>query len=80
MTESSNIEKRLADLERRHDRTRELLVSFISIVVAMTVITALNWERGLGWIAMLELVVAYVVLNFVMRWSLDRQSMFTRNR
>jgi len=28
MTESSNLEKRLSNLERRHDKTREWLIGF----------------------------------------------------
>jgi hypothetical protein len=72
MTENSDLEKRLADLERSHGKTREWLIGFVSIAVAMAVVVLLNWERAPGWEAALELVVGYFVIRYVTRWALER--------
>ncbi len=72
MTESSNLEKRLSDLERRHDKTREWLIGFVSIAVAASVVVLLNTERASIWARTLELVVAYFVIRYVTRWVLER--------
>jgi hypothetical protein len=37
MTENPNLEQRLADLERRHDRTRALLVDALSATVIVSI-------------------------------------------
>ena len=72
MTENSDLEKRLSDLERRHDKTRAWLIGFVSIAVALSVVVLLNPDRPPGWVHALELVVAYFVIRFVTRWVLER--------
>jgi len=71
MTENSNLEKRLSNLERRHDKTREWLIGFVSIAVAASVVVLLNSEHTAIWALTLELVVAYFVIRYVTRWVLE---------
>jgi hypothetical protein len=78
MTENSDLDKRLSDLERRHNKTREWLIDFISIVVAMSMVILLNVDRATIWtselvvISVLELVAAYLVIRRVTRWVMER--------
>jgi membrane protein YdbS with pleckstrin-like domain len=78
MNENSNLEKRLSDLERRHNKTREWLIDFISIVVAMSMVILLNvdraptiWTPEFVVMSVLELVVAYFVIRRVTRWAME---------
>jgi hypothetical protein len=77
MTENSDLDRRLSDLERRHNKTREWLIDFISIVVAMSTVILLNVDRTTTWtsefvvISVLELVVAYFVTRRVTRWAME---------
>jgi hypothetical protein len=72
MTENSNLEKRLADFERSHRKTREWLIGFVSLAVAASVVILLNPERAPHWTHAVEFVVAYVVIRFVTRWAMQR--------
>ena len=72
MTESSDLERRLDDLERRHKRTREWLIGFVSIAVAASLVILLNPERAPDWTHALALVVAYFVVRHVTRWVIER--------
>jgi len=49
MTENSDLETRLDDLERRHNKTREWLIGFVSIAVAASLVILLNPERAPDW-------------------------------
>ena len=42
MTENSDLEKRLSDLERRHDRTRECLIDALALAAALLMAGAFN--------------------------------------
>jgi hypothetical protein len=44
MTENSDLEKRLDDLERSHNRTCEWLIGFVSLAVAASAVILLNPE------------------------------------
>lgn len=78
MTENSELERRLSDLERRHHKTREWLIDFVSVVVAMAMVIVLNVERATIWASelvvvwTLEFVVAYFVVRRVTRWVMER--------
>ena len=72
MTENSNLEKRLSDLERRHNKTRELLIG------AQSITTALLVGLSVGIYFKLEAAIAsiivvggsYAVTNLLVRWLL----------
>jgi hypothetical protein len=72
MTENSQLEKRLSDLERSHNKTREWLIGFVSLAVAASVVILLNPERAPSWVHALEFVVAYFVIRRVTRWVMER--------
>jgi len=72
MTENSDLEKRLDDLERRHNETRDWLIGFVSIAVAASLVILLNPERAPHWTHALALVVAYFVVRGVTRWVIER--------
>jgi hypothetical protein len=72
MTENSDLDKRLSDLERRHNTTREWLIGFVSLGVAASIVILLN-ERPTIW-ATVEIVVAYFVMRYVTRWAMERST------
>jgi hypothetical protein len=72
MAENSDLEKRLDDLERRHNKTREWLIGFVSIAVAASLVILLNPERAPDWTHALALVVAYFVIRYVTRRVIER--------
>jgi hypothetical protein len=72
MAENSDLAKRLDDLERSHNKTREWLIGFVSLAVAASVVILLNPERAPHWTYAVELAVAYVVIRFVTRWVMER--------
>jgi len=75
MTENSDLEKRLRDLESRHDKTRAWLIDLVSIVVTLSAVMLFNstrWATQSSLVWTLEGVVAYFVIRRVTRWALER--------
>jgi hypothetical protein len=68
MSGNSNPEKRLSDLERRHDKTREAFVDILSMTAAGLAVSYLNIEGVITWI--IDFVVAYAVMRRLTRWLL----------
>ena len=69
ITESSNLEQRLGDLERRHNKTRELLINYVSLTTALLVGLLMSFYFKLdGDIAfIIVLGAAYAVTNVLGR-------------
>jgi hypothetical protein len=68
MGENSNPEKRLGDLERRHDKTREAFVDVLSMTAAGLAVSYLKIEGVITLIV--DFVVAYAVMRRLTRWLL----------
>lgn len=76
MSENSDLERRLSDLERRHAKTREYLVDFSSMVLASVAGMALHEAYPLPGGIYLYLVVfaiCYGIIRRVTRWLLRDQ-------
>jgi hypothetical protein len=68
MSENSDLEKRVSDLERRHDKTREAFVDVISMAAAGLAVSYLKIEGVVTLI--IDFVIAYAVMKRLTRWLL----------
>ena len=72
LTENSDLEKRLRDLERRHNKTREFLINYMSLttslLVGLLVIFYFKLEGDIAFIIILG--GAYAATNLLARWLL----------
>jgi hypothetical protein len=68
--ENTALEKRLGDLERRHDKTRELFIGFLSLAMAMLAGLYFKAEDGGPIAAFLVVGGGYTVTNCLVRWIL----------
>ncbi len=71
MTENSDLEKRLADLERRHEKTRELLVDALSFTVAMLAASHFQPEGVLAFVGVIWGAMA--ATHLLAGWLLNRR-------
>ncbi len=68
MTESSNLEKRPGDLERRHDKTREYLIDAYALAMAALADLYFKPEGG-GVIAVIVVLGgAFGLTRLLLRW------------
>jgi hypothetical protein len=71
MTENSDLEKRLSELERRHEKTRELLIDALSFTVAM--LAAFHFQPD-GVVAFVAVIWgAMAATNILARWLLKQR-------
>jgi hypothetical protein len=75
MTENSDLEKRLSDLERRHEKTRELLISALSFAVSMLAVFHFQPE---GLLALVGVVWGAMAATHVLAEWLLKQRMKER--
>jgi hypothetical protein len=75
MTDISNLEKRLGDLERRHDRTRQFLADFASITTALLMAAA--FASGI-YTFVLVVAICYGITRRLARWVLRDRNNQTR--
>ena|SRR5215471_16560231 len=72
MNESSNLEKRLSDLEGHHSKTREFLINYMSLTTSLLVGLLVSFyfklEGDIGFIIVLG--SAYAITNLLARWLL----------
>lgn len=66
ITKSSSLEKRPSDLERRHDKTRDWLINFLSLVLALLAGLYFKPEGAIAAIALFGGV--YAAANLLHRW------------
>ncbi|HTO67903.1 MAG TPA: hypothetical protein VMM15_42330 [Bradyrhizobium sp.] len=69
MSENPKLEARLRDLERRHDRTRKLLVDALSLSVVLSALLVFR-PGGVGTFVV-GFGGAFVVPSILDRWFLD---------
>jgi hypothetical protein len=69
-----DLEQRLADLERSHDKTREFVISFSTLVTSLLIVAVAAFYFGLQPGTTFSFVVltgaAYAAANLLTRWLL----------
>jgi len=73
MTGNTSLEKRLSDLERRHNKTREFLINYMSLTTSLLVGFLVSFYSKIEGdiVFMIVLGGAYAVTNLVSRWVLE---------
>lgn len=71
MTENADLEKRLSDLERRHDKTRGFLIDFMALVTALAAAAGLDqtYEPASGFYTFIVVfAICYGIMKRLYRW------------
>ena len=69
MTETDHLEKRLEDLERRHDKTCDAFAGLVSVIMAAAAVSWLDPKPLITWV--LDFAVACFVLRRLTQWLLE---------